>query len=105
MVKTTLVEAVSPRRLRNTSYHRAPGSADRLAENQLVAPRAARGFPSCSQRFLCARLPQADMSSGSDLEGSSRDMRSNLRITWRQISSVVLSLLVLSAIWIQPARA
>jgi len=45
------------------------------------------------------------MSSGSDLEGSSRDMRSNLRITWRQISSVVLSLLVLSAIWIQPARA
>ena len=32
-------------------------------------------------------------------------MRSNLRITWRQISSVVLSLLVLSAIWIQPARA
>jgi NAD(P)-dependent dehydrogenase (short-subunit alcohol dehydrogenase family) len=42
MVKTTLVEAVSPRRLRNTSYHRAPGSADRLAENQLVAPRAAR---------------------------------------------------------------
>jgi hypothetical protein len=42
MVKTTLVEAVSPRRLRNTSYHRAPGSADRLAENQLVAPRAAK---------------------------------------------------------------
>jgi hypothetical protein len=33
---------VSPRRLRNTSYHRAPGSADRLAENQLVAPRAVR---------------------------------------------------------------
>ncbi|MGC1298463.1 MAG: transposase [Alloacidobacterium sp.] len=32
MVKITLVEAVSPRRLRNTSYHRAPGSADRLAE-------------------------------------------------------------------------
>jgi hypothetical protein len=44
MVKTTLVEAVSPRRLRNTSYHRAPGAADRLAENQLVAPRAARGM-------------------------------------------------------------
>ena len=44
MVKTTLVEAVSPRRLRNTSYHRAPGSADRLAENQLVAPRAARPY-------------------------------------------------------------
>ena len=32
-------------------------------------------------------------------------MRSNLRITWRQISSAVLSLLVVFAIWIQPARA
>jgi hypothetical protein len=48
MVKTTLVEAVSPRRLRNTSYHRAPGAADRLAENQLVAPRAASSHPRCA---------------------------------------------------------
>jgi hypothetical protein len=52
MVKTTLVEAVSPRRLRNTSYHRAPGAADRLAENQLVAPRAAKVFGAFF--FLCA---------------------------------------------------
>jgi Transposase DDE domain len=42
MVKTNLVETVSPRRLRNMSYHRAPASADRHAENQLVAPRAVR---------------------------------------------------------------
>jgi len=32
-------------------------------------------------------------------------MGSNLRITWRQISSAVLSLMVVSAIWLQPARA
>jgi len=44
--KPLLIEAVSPRRLRNTSYHRAPGSAGRLAENQLVAPRAVRAVVS-----------------------------------------------------------
>jgi hypothetical protein len=32
-------------------------------------------------------------------------MRLNPRITWRQISSAVLSLSVFSAVWIQPTRA